>query len=102
MSVEDIRRLVEKERESEEQLKKAEEEASRIVEQAKAEAKEILSNVENERYIETLAKEELKGIEEKKKALENDCDEVLENLKSTADENMGKTVALILTLVFGE
>lgn len=102
MSVEDIRRLVEKERESEEQVKKAEEEASRIVEQAKVEAKAILSDVENERHLKALLEQEMKKIEAKKRTWETECNEALEDLKRTANENTEKTVACIVKYVFGE
>jgi len=102
MSAEGIRRLIEKEKESEEQLKKAEEEASHIVEQAKWKAKAILSDVENERHLKALLEQEMKKIEAKKRTWETECNEALEGLKRTANENTEKTVTCIVKYVFGE
>jgi len=102
MSVEDIRSLVKQEKESEEQLKRAEEEAKRIVEEAKAEAESIVNDVECHRYLNRLREEETKKIEQKKSALEKESDEILRNLRTTANENMEKTVAFILRLILGE
>ena len=101
MTIEDIRELVTKEKENEVQLKRAQEEASRIVEEARTEAKAIMSSVEDPGYFKTLHEQEITRVEEKKSALEMECNDALEELKSKAGENMQKTVDYIIKLIFG-
>ncbi len=102
MTVEDIRNIVKRERNSEEEIQKAKEEAERIVEEAKTKAKRIMNNVEDQRYLNGLLEAEMKKIEEKKKTMENEFSEELENLKKRGEGNMEKAIAYILKLVLGE
>ena len=101
MSVEDIKELVAKEKESEVQLKMAQDEASRIIEDARKEGRAILSDVEDPGYFRTLREQEIKRVGEKKRAWEMECNDALENLKSKANENMQKTVDYVVKLIFG-
>jgi len=101
-SVEDIKSLVRQEREFEEELQRAKEEAANIVEKAKAEAKGILEEVEDGRYYSSLLETEVRKIDEKKKAVEKECDDEVEKLKKTASENMEKAVAFVVKFVLEE
>jgi vacuolar-type H+-ATPase subunit H len=102
VSIGDIRDLVEKERESEEEIQRAKEEAGRIIEEAKTEARKIMNDVEDQRYLNALLEMEMKKIEEKKKAIEKEFAEEFENLKKIGEENMEKAIAHVLKLVLGE
>ncbi|HUW48583.1 MAG TPA: V-type ATPase subunit subunit G family protein [Patescibacteria group bacterium] len=102
MSIEDIRNLVKKERESEEEIQRAKEEAGRIVEEAKTEARKIMNDIEDQRYLDALLETEMKKIEEKRKAIEKEFAEELENLKKRGGKNMEKAIAYVLKLVLGE
>ena len=101
VSVDEIKELVAKEKENEAELKKAQDEASRIVEEARKEAKDIMSEVEDPSYFKTLHEQEIKRVEEKKSAWEMECNDTLENLKSKAGENVQKTVDYIVKHIFG-
>ena len=102
ISVEDIKSLVKQERSIEEDLQRAKEEAASIVEKANAEVKRILDGFEDGRYYHSILETELKKIEEKKKTVEKEWNDVAERLKKTAGENMEKAVALVVKLVLGE
>jgi vacuolar-type H+-ATPase subunit H len=102
MSIEDIRNLVKKERESEEEIQRAKEEAGRIVEDAKTEVRRIMNDLEDQRYLNALLETEMKKIEEKKKAIEKESAEEFENLKKEGGRNMEKAIAYVLKLVLGE
>ena len=101
-SVEDIKSLVKQERNIEEELQRAKEEAANIVEKAKAEAKRILEEVEDGRYYSSLLETEVRGIDEKKKAVEKECYDEVEKLKKTAGKNMEKAVAFVVKFVLEE
>jgi vacuolar-type H+-ATPase subunit H len=101
-SVEDIKSLVKQERAIEEELQRAKEEAASIVEEAKAEAKRILEEVEDGRYYSSLFETEVRKIDEKKKAVEKEWDDAVEELNRTASENMEKAVGLVVKLVLEE
>jgi vacuolar-type H+-ATPase subunit H len=100
--IEDIRNLVKKERESEEEIQRAKEKAERIIEEAKTEARQIMNDVEDQRYLNALHETKMKEIEEKKKAIEKEYTEELENLKKRGGKNMEKAIAYVLKLVLGE
>jgi vacuolar-type H+-ATPase subunit H len=102
VAIEDIRNIVKKERDSEEEIQRAKEEAGRIVEEAKEEARKIMNDVEDQRYLNALLETEMKKIEEKKKAMEKEFAEEFENLKKRGGNNMEKAIAYILKLVLGE
>jgi vacuolar-type H+-ATPase subunit H len=102
VAIEDIRNIVKKERDSEEEIQRAKEEAGRIVEEAKEEARKIMNDVEDQRYLNALLETEMKKIEEKKKAMEKEYAEEFENLKKRGGNNMEKAIAYILKLVLGE
>jgi vacuolar-type H+-ATPase subunit H len=102
VAIEDIRNIVKKERDSEEEIQRAKEEAGRIVEEAKEEARKIMNDVEDQRYLNALLETEMKKIEEKKKAMEKEFADEFENLKKRGGNNMEKAIAYILKLVLGE
>jgi vacuolar-type H+-ATPase subunit H len=102
VAIEDIRNIVKKERDSEEEIQRAKEEAERIVEEAKTEAKKIMNDVEDQRYLNALLETEMKKIEEKKKAIEKEFAEEFANLKERGGNNMEKAIAYVLKLVLGE
>jgi vacuolar-type H+-ATPase subunit H len=102
VTIEDIRNIVRKERDSEEEIRRAEEEAERIVEEAKTEARKIMNDVEDQRHLNALFETEMKKIEEKKKAIEKEFAEEFENLKKRGVNNMEKAIAYVLKLVLGE
>ena len=102
MAIEDIRNIVRKEIDSEEEIQRAKEEAERIVEEAKTEARKIMNDVENQRYLKALLETEMKKIEEKKTAIEKEFAEEFENLKKRGGNNMEKAIAYVLKLVLGD
>jgi vacuolar-type H+-ATPase subunit H len=102
VAIEDIRNVVKRERESEEEIQRAKEEAERIVEEAKTEARKIMNDVEDQRFLNALLETEMKKIEEKKKAIEKEFAEELEDLKKRSENNMENAIAYVLKLVLGE
>jgi vacuolar-type H+-ATPase subunit H len=101
VSVEDVRDLVKQEKESEEELQKAEQDAAHIVEEARVEVKRILEDVEGGRYYDTLFEAEVKKIGEKKRAAGKEFDDELERLENTARTNMEKAVTFIVKSALG-
>jgi vacuolar-type H+-ATPase subunit H len=102
VAIEDIRNIVKKERDSEEEIQRAKEEAERIVEEAKTEARRIMNDVEDQRILNALFETEMKKIEEKKKTIEKEFDEEFETLKKRGGNNMEKAIAYVLKLVLGD
>ena len=96
MSVEDIRSLVKQEKKIEEEIQEAKETAANIIEKAKTEAKQILDEAEDRRYYDALFEKEKKRIDEKKKSLEKEFGDALEELRNIANRNKDKTIAFIL------
>jgi len=96
MSVENIRSLVRKEKQIEEEIQKAKERATGIIEKAKTDAKKVLREAEDSRYYDALIEREKKKLEEKKKSLEKEYNDRLEELRKIASNNMDRAVAFIL------
>ncbi len=102
MTIEDIRNIVKKEKENQEEIRRAKEEAEHILEEGRTEAKRIMDNVEDQRYLNALLETEMKKIEDKKRVMEKEFAEELDDLKKTGENNLEKTIAYILGLVLGE
>ena len=101
MSIEEIKNLVTQEKESEEKLRKAEEKANGLLEQSKEKARKILQEAENPEYYDDIFKARLKEIEEKKKVMQREIDEKVEEIRKIANKNLEKTVSIIVKRVLG-
>jgi V/A-type H+-transporting ATPase subunit G/H len=99
MSVEDIRSLVNKEKKIEEEIQRAKDAAANILEKAKTEARRILGEAEDSKYYDALLEKEEKVIGEKKKSLEKEYNNSLEELRKIANSNMERTIAFIIEKV---
>jgi vacuolar-type H+-ATPase subunit H len=99
VSVEDIRDLLEQEKESEKELREAKEKAERILKEAKAEAKRISEQADDDRYYEALIQATVKKASERKATMEQEFENTLEKLQQTASMNMDKAVAFIVKQV---
>ncbi len=102
MSIEQIKNLVNKEKENEKEIQQAKEEAERIVKEGKTEARRIMNDIEDHRYLNKLFEAELKKIEEKKKILEREFAEEYSNLQKTGERNMEEAITQVLRLALGE
>jgi vacuolar-type H+-ATPase subunit H len=101
MSFEEIRNLVQKEKEAEQKLAKTREEAAKTVQRAEEDASKILQEAEKQDY-DRFFKERVIEIEEKKKTIEEDMERRIETLTKTANKNMKKTISFIIDTILGE
>ncbi len=102
MSIEDLKVLVQQEKESEEKLKKAMEEANSIVKKAREDADRILENAENPKQYDDVFQAGLTEINEKKKLLEKETEKKIERIRAKAKKNMEKATALIVKRILKE
>ena len=96
MAVEDIKKLLEQEKDSEQKIKKAKEEAENVIRKSKEEAQRILEEAEDQKYYDDIFAARLKEINEKQKLLEKETEKEIERIRKMAKENLEKTVSLII------
>ncbi len=101
MSFEEIRNLVQKEKEAEQKLAKTREEATKTIQKAEEDANKILQETEKQDYDRFFKKRTLE-IEEKKKTIEEDTERKIETLTKVAKKNMKKTISFIINTILGE
>jgi vacuolar-type H+-ATPase subunit H len=102
MSIEEIRKLVRQEKETEEKLREAEKEAANLIERARERALKILQEAENPETYDKIFEEKLTEVAEKKKLMEKEVNEKTKRLRGVASKNMEKTVSFIVRYVLGE
>ena len=102
MSVGDIRKLVEQERDSEQKIKEAKQEAENVIRKSQEEAKKILEEAEHQKYYDGVLAAGLKEISEKKKLLENETEKKIGLVRKTAKKNLERTASLIVRHVLKE
>ena len=96
MAVEDIKKLVEQEKESEQKIKKAKEEAEVVIKKSKVDARKILEEAEDQKHYDDILAAGLEQINEKEKLLEKETAKEIERIQKIAKENLEKTVSLII------
>jgi vacuolar-type H+-ATPase subunit H len=101
MSFEEIRNLVQKEKEAEQKLAETREEAAKIIQKAEEDANKILQEAEKQDYDRFFKKKTLE-IEENKKRIEEDTERKIETLTKVANKNMKKTISFIIDTILGE
>jgi vacuolar-type H+-ATPase subunit H len=102
MTIEDVKKLVEQEKDSEQNIRKAKEEAENIIKKSKADAQRILDEAEDQKYYDDIFAAGLKEINEKKKLLEKETEKKIEQIRKIAKKNLEKAVSLIVTHILGE
>lgn len=102
MSIEDIKKLVEQEKDSEEKIKKAKEEAENIIKKSQKDELRILEDAEDQKYYDDIFATGLKEINEKKRLLENETEKKVERIRKIAKKNLEKTASLIIRHVLEE
>jgi vacuolar-type H+-ATPase subunit H len=102
MTIEDIKKLVELEKDSEQNIRKAKEEAENIIKKSKEDAQRILDEAEDQKYYDDIFVAGLKEINEKKKLLEKETEKKIEQIRKIAKKNLEKTASLIVTHILGE
>jgi vacuolar-type H+-ATPase subunit H len=102
MTIEDIKKLVEQEKNSEQKIRKAKEEAENIIEKSKEDAQKILENAEDQKHYDEIFVAGLKEINEKKKLLETETEKKIERVRKIAKKNLEKTASLISRHVLEE
>jgi vacuolar-type H+-ATPase subunit H len=101
MSFEEIRNLVQKEKEAEQKLAKTREEAAKTIQKAEEDANQILREAEKQDHDHFFKKRTIE-IEEKKKTVEEDTERRIETLTKIANKNMKKTISFIIDSILGE
>jgi len=102
MTIEDIKKLVEQEKDCEQKIKNAKEEAENIIKKSKEDADKILKNAEDQKHYDDIFAAGLKEINEKKKLLEKETEKKIERIRKTAKKNLEKTASLIIKQILEE
>jgi vacuolar-type H+-ATPase subunit H len=102
MTIEDIKKLVEQEKDSEQKVKKAKEEAENIIKKSEEDAQRILDKAEEQKYYDDIFAAGLKEINEKKKLIEEETQEKIEQIRKIAEKNLQKTASLITKHILEE
>ena len=102
MAIEDIRRLVEREKSSEEEIRKAKEEAEGIIKKSKEDALRILKSAEDQKYYDDIFAVGLIEINDKKKLIKKEAEEKIERIRKIAEKNLEKTISLIVRRILEE
>jgi vacuolar-type H+-ATPase subunit H len=102
MTMEDIKKLVEQEKDSEQRVKKAKEEAENIIRKSEEDAHRILDEVEDQKYYDDIFAAGLKEINEKKKLIEEETEKKIERIRKIAEKNLEKTASLIIKHILQE
>ena len=100
--MEDIKKLVEKEKDSEQRVKKAKEEAENIIKKSEEDAHRILDEAEDQKYYDDIFAAGLKEINEKKKLIEEETEKKIERIRKIAEKNLEKTASLIIRHILQE
>ena len=102
MTMEDIKKLVEQEKDSEQRVKKAKEEAENIIRKSEEDAHRILDEVEDQKYYDDIFAAGLKEINGKKKLLEKETQKKIERIREIAKKNLENAVSLVIRHVLEE
>jgi vacuolar-type H+-ATPase subunit H len=103
MSIEDIKQLIQQEKNHEQKVQNAKAEADRIIKTAEEEAKKIISKeAENLAYYEKIKASQAKEAEERKEKLLQEYERKTAELTHIADANMEKAVDFIVRYVLKE
>jgi len=103
MSIEEIKTLVDLEKDGEQQLKEANEKADGIVAEAKKNASKIVSAAENQDYYDSLLTEWMKETEAKKKRIEEETEKRIAQIREAVKGTpMNDAISLIVKSVLGE
>jgi vacuolar-type H+-ATPase subunit H len=102
MAIEDIRKLVEREKDSEEKIRKAKEEADGIIKKSKEDALKILQSAEDEKYYDGIFAAGSREINDKKKLTTKEAEEKIERIRKIAEKNLEKTISLIVRHILEE
>jgi vacuolar-type H+-ATPase subunit H len=102
MSIEEIRTLVELEKEAEEELGKAKEKADNLIEKAKIDARRILQEAEDPKHYLDIFNAKSEEMDDAKRQTEKEINEKVERTIETAQKNLEKTISFIVEQVFGE
>jgi len=102
MSVEDIKKLVKQEKDSETKIKMAKEEAENLIKKSQEDAKRILENAKNQKYYDDIFAAGSKEINEKKEPLETETEKKIERIRKIAKKNLEKTASLIIRHILEE
>jgi vacuolar-type H+-ATPase subunit H len=96
MTIEEIKKLVEHEKDSEQNIRKAKEEAENMIKKTTEDAQRTLEQAEDQKYYDDIFAARLKEIDEKKKLLEKETGKKIERIRERAKKNLEKTVSLIV------
>lgn len=103
MSIEEIKTLVQEEKNGEEKLKKAREEAESLIAKAKGDASKIVSATENQEYYDDILKAKSKETDNKKRFMAEETEKKIKLIRETAQGTiMNNAVHLIVKQVLGE
>jgi vacuolar-type H+-ATPase subunit H len=102
MTIEDIKRLVEQEKDSELNIKKAREEAENILKKSEEDAQRILEQSEDQKQYDDVFAAGLKEINGKKRLLEKETEKKIERIREIAKKNLEKSVSLIVVHILEE
>jgi len=102
MTIEDVKKLVEQEKDSEQDIKKAKEEAENILKKSEEDAQRILEEAEDQKYYDDIFAAGLKEINRKKKLLEKETEKKIERIREIAKKNLENTVRLITRHILEE
>jgi len=103
LSIEEIKILVQEEKDGEEKIKKAKEEAENLTAKAKGDASKILSAVENQEYYDDILKAKSTETDNKKRLMTEETEKKIILIREAAQGTiMNKAVYLIVNQVLGE
>ena len=102
MTIEDIKRLVEQEKDSELNIKKAREEAENILKKSEEDAQRILEQSEDQKQYDDVFAAGLKEINGKKRLLEKETEKKIERIREIAKKNLEKSMSLIVMHILEE
>jgi vacuolar-type H+-ATPase subunit H len=102
MTMEDIKKLVEQEKDSEQNIKKAKEEAENILKKSEEDAQRILEMAEDQKCYDDIFAAGLKKINRKKKLLEKETEKKVERIREIAKKNLENAVSLIVRHILEE
>lgn len=102
MAIEDVKRLVGQEKDSERNIKKAKEEAEKILKKSEEDAQRMLAQAEDQKHYDDIFAAGLKEINGKKKLLEKETEKKIEQIREIAKKNLEKSVSLIIKHILEE
>jgi vacuolar-type H+-ATPase subunit H len=102
MTIEDVKRLVEQEKDSEQNIKKAKEESENILKKSQEDAQRILEQAEDQKHYDDIFATGLKEINGKKRLLEKETEKKIERIREIAKKNLEKTASLIIRHILEE